>query len=263
MSFAFQLQVTASVVSLHDTALGKLPCAFFGFTYSHMRWRVLHQQSFFEKVEPVNFNTIATPHCGLPRYPSIFSSIAQTLGPRMLSRTGEQFYCADKWSPKGRPLLIVMADPSKYMSVVFSVYHWFIFHLDRIFYQALAKFQHIRIYANAYVHLVLNVNKLTDSLSASMTWRCPMLQPRLRLQIPLLTWTRMALICTPYPWNPSQPSAYNSSFMQRIRWKVFLLCPKIHTPWYTSSKTRDKLVPKVFKTFPTTSSTLSPIPFPP
>ena len=31
--------------------------------------------------------------------------------PRLLSRTGEQFYCADKWSPSGRPLLEVMADP--------------------------------------------------------------------------------------------------------------------------------------------------------
>jgi hypothetical protein len=92
---------------------------------------VLHQQGFFGKVEPVNFNTIATPHCGLPRYPSFFSSLTQTLGPKLLSRTGEQFYCVDKWSPKGRPLLVVMADP------------------DHIFHQALAKFKHIRIYANA------------------------------------------------------------------------------------------------------------------
>ncbi|KAF8906243.1 putative serine esterase-domain-containing protein [Gymnopilus junonius] len=92
---------------------------------------VLHQQGFFEKVEPVNFNTIATPHCGLPRYQSFFSSLTQTLGPKLLSRTGEQFYCVDKWSPRERPLLVVMADP------------------DRIFYQALSKFKHIRIYANA------------------------------------------------------------------------------------------------------------------
>jgi len=92
---------------------------------------VLHQQGFFDNVEPLNFNTIATPHCGLPRYPSFFSSVASLLGPKLLSRTGEQFYCVDKWSPKGEPLLAVMANP------------------DRIFYQALAKFKHIRIYANA------------------------------------------------------------------------------------------------------------------
>jgi len=92
---------------------------------------VLYHAGFFEKVTPVNFNTIATPHAGLPRYPSFFSSLASVLGPRLLSRTGEQFYCTDKWSPKGRPLLVVMADP------------------DRIFHQSLRKFQHIEIYANA------------------------------------------------------------------------------------------------------------------
>jgi hypothetical protein len=72
---------------------------------------ILRQRGFFENVAPVNFNTIATPHLGLPRYPSLFSSLASVLGPRLLSRTGEQFYCADKWSASGRPLLEVMADP--------------------------------------------------------------------------------------------------------------------------------------------------------
>ena len=61
----------------------------------------------------MNFNTIATPHAGVPRYPSLFSSLSSVLGPILLSRTGEQFFCADKWSPKGRPLLVVMADPSE------------------------------------------------------------------------------------------------------------------------------------------------------
>ncbi|KAL0950171.1 hypothetical protein HGRIS_010164 [Hohenbuehelia grisea] len=92
---------------------------------------ILHQRNFFEAVQPVNFNTIATPHVGLPRYPSFISTISSTLGPKLLSRTGEQFYCSDKWSPHGRPLLEVMADP------------------DRIFYQALSLFKNLRIYASA------------------------------------------------------------------------------------------------------------------
>ncbi|KAF7370619.1 putative lipase [Mycena sanguinolenta] len=92
---------------------------------------ILRQRGFFENVTPVNFTTFATPHIGLPRYPSWFSSLASVIGPKLLSRTGEQFYCADQWSAKGRPLLEVMADP------------------DRIFYQALAAFQTIRIYANS------------------------------------------------------------------------------------------------------------------
>ncbi|GBE86549.1 Putative lipase [Sparassis crispa] len=92
---------------------------------------ILHQRKFFESVTPVNFNTIATPHIGLPRYRTVLSSILAYLGPKLLSRTGEQFFTTDKWSAQGRPLLEVMADP------------------DQIFYQALAIFAHVRIYANA------------------------------------------------------------------------------------------------------------------
>ncbi|KAF9530478.1 lipid particle protein [Crepidotus variabilis] len=102
---------------------------------------VLDQQGFFDKIEPTNFNTVATPHCGLPRYRSFFSTVASKLGPRLLSRTGEQFYCADKWSPKGRPLLVVMADPCEILDRIIPS--------ARLFYQALKKFRHIRIYANA------------------------------------------------------------------------------------------------------------------
>ncbi|KAH6915953.1 lipid particle protein [Coprinopsis sp. MPI-PUGE-AT-0042] len=91
---------------------------------------VLSQKGFFEKVQPINFNTIATPHIGLPRYPSWVSSLFSALGPKLLSRTGEQFYSVDQWSPNGRPLLVVMADP------------------DRVFYQALNKFKNLRIFAN-------------------------------------------------------------------------------------------------------------------
>ncbi|PFH51814.1 hypothetical protein AMATHDRAFT_58312 [Amanita thiersii Skay4041] len=92
---------------------------------------ILYQQGFFDTVEPINFNTIATPHLGLPRYPSVLSRLMSRLGPKLLSRTGEQFYCVDRWSPRGRPLLEVMADP------------------ERAFYKGLSLFQHIRIYANA------------------------------------------------------------------------------------------------------------------
>ncbi|KAG5637684.1 hypothetical protein H0H81_003600 [Sphagnurus paluster] len=92
---------------------------------------ILSQKGFFDTVTPVNFNTIATPHIGLPRYPSLMSAVKSSLGPKLLSRTGEQFYLVDKWSATGRPLIEVMADP------------------ERIFYQTLSRFQQIRIYANA------------------------------------------------------------------------------------------------------------------
>ncbi|KAG1860744.1 putative serine esterase-domain-containing protein [Suillus subalutaceus] len=48
------------------------------------------------RCKPVNFNTLATPHIGIPRFPSTFSSISAFLGPKLLSRSGEQFFCVDK-----------------------------------------------------------------------------------------------------------------------------------------------------------------------
>ncbi|KAG2075726.1 DUF676-domain-containing protein [Suillus decipiens] len=107
---------------------------------------VLHQSKFFETVQPVNFNTLATPHIGIPKFPSTFSSISSFLGPKLLSRSGEQFFCVDKWSPRGRPLVEVLADP------------------DRIFYQALILFPNIRIYANAINDMT--VPYVTSSISA-------------------------------------------------------------------------------------------------
>ena len=81
---------------------------------SSPQFSVLYHAGFFKTITPVNFNSIATPHAGVPRYPSLFSSVSTLLGPRLLSRTGEQFFCVDKWSPIGRPLLVVMADPGKF-----------------------------------------------------------------------------------------------------------------------------------------------------
>ena len=57
-----------------------------------MDHRILGRRNFFEKVTPVNFNTVATPHIGVPRYKTFRSSLITYLGPKLLSRTGEQFF---------------------------------------------------------------------------------------------------------------------------------------------------------------------------
>ena len=115
---------------------------------------ILHQRKFFENVTPINFNTVATPNLGLVSYRSLISRITSSLGPKLLSRTGEQFYCVDRWSRTGRPLLDVMADPSE-LAITHRRAHRLMTTItwmsDRIFFQALALFKHIRIYANAYV----------------------------------------------------------------------------------------------------------------
>ena len=80
---------------------------------THVVHSVLHQRQFFATVTPINFNTIATPHIGLLKYPSLRSRLSSIVVPRFFSRTGEQFYGVDKWSNTGTGLLEVMTDPGK------------------------------------------------------------------------------------------------------------------------------------------------------
>ncbi|KAJ3786853.1 DUF676-domain-containing protein [Lentinula aff. detonsa] len=83
------------------------------------------------RMKPMNFSTIATPHLGLVRYSTLFSSLAHRLGPKLLSRTGEQFYLQDRNTSTGRPLLDMMSDP------------------DLPFYRSLTMFKRVRVFANA------------------------------------------------------------------------------------------------------------------
>jgi len=92
---------------------------------------ILHQRKFFETVTPANFYTFATPHVGLPRYPTLFSNVAYSLGPKLLGRTGCQLFLQDEWIGNGKPLLTVMADH------------------ERVFYKGLCQFPNITFYANA------------------------------------------------------------------------------------------------------------------
>ncbi|BEJ05703.1 hypothetical protein CcaverHIS641_0302250 [Cutaneotrichosporon cavernicola] len=87
--------------------------------------------NFFDKITPVSFTTIATPHLGVPRYNTLLSNVVGWLGARLLSRSGEQVHLVDRYSGADRrPLLEVMADPK---------YVW---------HQALSRFAQVHIYAN-------------------------------------------------------------------------------------------------------------------
>ena len=73
--------------------------------------RVLNEKKFFNTVKPVNFATFATPNIGIVNTGFFFSSLGFKLGPKMMSRTGPQFYGVDSWSSSGQPLIEVLADP--------------------------------------------------------------------------------------------------------------------------------------------------------
>ncbi|KAF2851772.1 lipase/serine esteras-like protein [Plenodomus tracheiphilus IPT5] len=92
---------------------------------------LLYHKGLFEKIQPVNFTTFATPHLGT-RTPlkGYHSHIWNVLGARTLSMSGRQLFGIDKFRDTGRSLLSVLADP------------------ESIFIRALALFKHRSLYAN-------------------------------------------------------------------------------------------------------------------
>lgn len=92
---------------------------------------LLYHKGLFERVQPVNFTTFATPHLGTRTPPMGYPShLWNVLGARTLSMSGRQLFGIDKFRDTDRPLLSLLADP------------------ESIFIRALAQFQHRSLYAN-------------------------------------------------------------------------------------------------------------------
>lgn len=92
---------------------------------------LLYKNGVFNKIEPVNFTTFATPHLGI-RTPSLGyrSDLWNVLGSRTLSTSGQQMFTVDDFRGNGRPLLSLMADQNS------------------IFVKGLRMFKHKSLYAN-------------------------------------------------------------------------------------------------------------------
>ncbi|POV94876.1 hypothetical protein PSTT_16601, partial [Puccinia striiformis] len=107
------------------------------------------QPSFFEEVEPMNFNTFASPWIGMPKYRGILSSTIHFFGSRLLSRTGNQLYLTDKYHqlPTTSSSSTKLKDPkdAKKKFPLLSL----LAHPETNFYKALVNFKVVRIYANA------------------------------------------------------------------------------------------------------------------
>jgi hypothetical protein len=74
---------------------------------------VLHSRGWFDKLQPVNFTTFATPHLGV-RTPLLgwHNHIWNVTGARTLSMSGRQLFMVDNFRSTGRPLLSILADES-------------------------------------------------------------------------------------------------------------------------------------------------------
>ncbi|KLJ11940.1 hypothetical protein EMPG_12905 [Blastomyces silverae] len=90
---------------------------------------LLYAKGYFDKIQPVNFTTFATPHVGV-RSPARKNHFWNVLGARTISASGRQLFMIDSFRDTGKPLLSVLATPGS------------------IFMRGLAKFKHRSLYAN-------------------------------------------------------------------------------------------------------------------
>lgn len=92
---------------------------------------LLYSKGYFDRIQPVNFTTFATPHLGV-RSPLLgpHNYLWNVLGARTLSTSGRQLFTVDSFRDTGRPLLTILADPNS------------------VFIRGLAQFKHRTLYAN-------------------------------------------------------------------------------------------------------------------
>lgn len=92
---------------------------------------LLYANGWFDRIQPVNFTSFASPHLGV-RTPLVgpHSYLWNVLGAHTLSTSGQQLFLIDSFRNTGRPLLSVLADPNS------------------IFVRALASFKNRSLYTN-------------------------------------------------------------------------------------------------------------------
>lgn len=92
---------------------------------------LLYSKGYFDRIQPVNFTTFATPHLGV-RSPLLgpHNYLWNVLGARTLSTSGRQLFTVDSFRDTGRPLLTILADPNS------------------VFIRGLAQFKHRTLYSN-------------------------------------------------------------------------------------------------------------------
>ncbi|CAN9185978.1 unnamed protein product [Alternaria alternata] len=152
---------------------------------------LLYHRGVFEKIQPVNFTTFATPHLGV-RTPlkGYHSHIWNVLGARTLSMSGRQLFGVDKFRDTGRSLLSVLADP------------------ESIFIRGLAQFKHRSLYAN-----VVNDRTVTY-YTAGISQTDPFVDPD-DIKINYIPDYEEVIVDRDHPVSPKEPEE-PPAFSQRL-----------------------------------------------
>lgn len=128
-------EVEAEINKLEETGRKINKLSFVGYSLGGLVARyaigLLYSNGWFDRIQPVNFTTFATPHLGV-RAPKVGpqSYIWNVLGARTLSTSGRQLFLIDSFRQTGQPLLSVMAEPKS------------------VFIRGLAAFENRSLYAN-------------------------------------------------------------------------------------------------------------------
>ncbi|SMR42064.1 unnamed protein product [Zymoseptoria tritici ST99CH_1E4] len=92
---------------------------------------LMYNSGLFDRIQPMNFSTFASPHIGIRAHKGgIRSELWNYMGARVLSTSGQQMFLIDTFRDTGKPLLSIMADP------------------DKVFIKGLRMFKHKWVYAN-------------------------------------------------------------------------------------------------------------------
>ncbi|KAF2710193.1 lipase/serine esteras-like protein [Pleomassaria siparia CBS 279.74] len=190
---AFEIEETLEELARNGHEIKKLSVIGYslGGLISRYAIGLLFHKGLFDKIQPTNFTTFATPHLGV-RTPLLgwHSHIWNVLGARTLSMSGRQLFTIDSFRDTGRPLLAVLADP------------------ESIFVQALAKFKHRSLYANV-------VNDRTVSYyTAAISKIDPFVQPD-EIKVNYVPGFEHVIIDGENPVSAKEPEAL-PAFTQRL-----------------------------------------------
>jgi hypothetical protein len=74
---------------------------------------LLYKNGLFDKLQPTNFTTFATPHLGVRSSTTGYlGQVWNTLGAKTLSTSGAQMFLADNFRNTNKPLLALLAEPN-------------------------------------------------------------------------------------------------------------------------------------------------------
>ena len=164
---------------------------------------LLFAAGIFDRIQPLNFTTFATPHVGvrtpLGPFPGSFpQTIFNALGPRTLSVSGRQMWMIDSFRNTKRPLLVIMADQAS------------------IFIQGLKAFKNRSLYANC-------INDRSVSFYTAMIWKVDPFRDLDSVDVNYLKGWKPLIVDPENPVTPKRKPEHELSFLTAISTKTWTI----------------------------------------